>query len=33
VFLTLSGDHRAVDGMHLARFLAAFQQQLDQLSI
>lgn len=32
VFLTLSGDHRAVDGMHLARYMAAFQEQLDQFS-
>jgi pyruvate dehydrogenase E2 component (dihydrolipoamide acetyltransferase) len=29
VYITLSGDHRAVDGMHLARFMAAFQEQLD----
>lgn len=29
VFLTISGDHRVVDGMHLARFLQAFQQELD----
>ncbi len=29
VHLTLSGDHRAVDGMHLARFMAAFQTELD----
>lgn len=27
--LTLSGDHRAVDGMDLARFMAAFQEALD----
>lgn len=32
VKLTLSGDHRAVDGMHLARFLAAFQEALDKFS-
>ena len=31
VCLTLSGDHRFVDGMALARFLQAFQAQLDQL--
>ncbi len=30
VFLTLSGDHRAVDGMHLGRFMAAFQEALDR---
>lgn len=29
VHLTLSGDHRAVDGMHLARFLAEWQNELD----
>jgi pyruvate dehydrogenase E2 component (dihydrolipoamide acetyltransferase) len=32
VYLTLSGDHRAVDGMHLARFLAVFQEQLTAFS-
>lgn len=32
VKLTLSGDHRAVDGMHLARFLQAFQDELDKFS-
>lgn len=32
VYLTLSGDHRAVDGMHLARFLAIFQEQLTAFS-
>lgn len=32
VFLTLSGDHRVVDGMVLARFMAAFQAELDKLS-
>jgi len=32
VYLTLSGDHRAVDGMHLARFMATFQDQLDTMS-
>lgn len=31
VWVTLSGDHRFVDGMALAQFLAAFQAQLDQL--
>jgi len=30
VYLTLSGDHRAVDGMHLARYMAAFQEALDK---
>jgi hypothetical protein len=29
VNLTLSGDHRVVDGMDLARFLEAFQHELD----
>jgi pyruvate dehydrogenase E2 component (dihydrolipoamide acetyltransferase) len=29
VHLTLSGDHRVVDGMHLGRFMAAFQEALD----
>ncbi len=32
VHLTLSGDHRAVDGMHLAQFMAAFQAELDHFS-
>jgi pyruvate dehydrogenase E2 component (dihydrolipoamide acetyltransferase) len=32
VHLTLSGDHRAVDGMHLGQFLAAFQVELDNFS-
>jgi len=32
VYLTLSGDHRAVDGMNLARYLAAFQEELDQFA-
>ena len=31
VWVTLSGDHRFVDGMALARFLAELQAQLDQL--
>jgi len=30
--LTLSGDHRAVDGMDLARFMAVFQEELDRFS-
>jgi pyruvate dehydrogenase E2 component (dihydrolipoamide acetyltransferase) len=29
VYLTLSGDHRVVDGMHLGRFMAAFGEQLN----
>lgn len=29
VHLTLSGDHRVVDGLHLGRFMAAFQEQLN----
>lgn len=29
VHLTLSGDHRAIDGMDLGNFLAAFQTELD----
>jgi pyruvate dehydrogenase E2 component (dihydrolipoamide acetyltransferase) len=32
VYLTLSGDHRALDGMHLARFMAAFQEELDKFA-
>jgi len=32
VHLTLSGDHRVVDGMHLARFMAAFQEELDRFT-
>lgn len=32
VYLTLSGDHRAVDGMHLARYMAAFQEALDKFA-
>ncbi|GAB4520625.1 MAG: dihydrolipoamide acetyltransferase family protein [Anaerolineae bacterium] len=31
VHLTLSGDHRVVDGMHLAQFLAAFAQELERV--
>jgi len=30
VHLTLSGDHRVVDGMDLARFLETFQDELDR---
>jgi len=29
VHFTLSGDHRVVDGMDLARFMATFQRELD----
>jgi pyruvate dehydrogenase E2 component (dihydrolipoamide acetyltransferase) len=32
VHLTLSGDHRAVDGMVLGQFMAAFQAELDAFS-
>jgi pyruvate dehydrogenase E2 component (dihydrolipoamide acetyltransferase) len=32
VHLTLSGDHRAVDGIHLGQFMAAFQTELDNFS-
>lgn len=32
VHLTLSGDHRAIDGMHLGQFMAAFQAELDYFS-
>ncbi len=32
VNLTLSGDHRAVDGMHLGQFMATFQEKLDLFS-
>jgi pyruvate dehydrogenase E2 component (dihydrolipoamide acetyltransferase) len=32
VYLTLSGDHRAVDGMHLGRYMAAFQEALDKFA-
>ena len=32
VRLTVSGDHRVVDGMVLGRFLAAFQTELEQFS-
>lgn len=30
--LTLSGDHRAVDGMDLARFMTAFGEELDRFA-
>jgi pyruvate dehydrogenase E2 component (dihydrolipoamide acetyltransferase) len=29
-FLTVSGDHRVVDGLHLARFLATFEEELQR---
>jgi pyruvate dehydrogenase E2 component (dihydrolipoamide acetyltransferase) len=32
VHMTLSGDHRAVDGMHLGRFMAAYQAALDHFT-
>jgi pyruvate dehydrogenase E2 component (dihydrolipoamide acetyltransferase) len=32
VHLTMSGDHRAVDGMHLGHFMATFQEKLDRFS-
>jgi pyruvate dehydrogenase E2 component (dihydrolipoamide acetyltransferase) len=32
VHLTLSGDHRVVDGMHLGQFMTAFQTELDNFS-
>lgn len=32
VYLTVSGDHRVVDGMTLAQFLAVFQQELDSFT-
>jgi pyruvate dehydrogenase E2 component (dihydrolipoamide acetyltransferase) len=32
VHLTISGDHRVVDGMHLAQFLAVWQQEVDLLA-
>ncbi len=32
VHLTLSGDHRVVDGMQLGQFMAAFQAELDYFS-
>jgi pyruvate dehydrogenase E2 component (dihydrolipoamide acetyltransferase) len=33
VHLTLSGDHRAVDGIHLARFLAEWQNELENFAL
>lgn len=32
VHLTLSGDHRAVDGMHLGHFMAVFQEKLERFN-
>jgi len=32
VHMTLSGDHRVVDGMHLGRFMAAYQAALDDFT-
>jgi pyruvate/2-oxoglutarate dehydrogenase complex dihydrolipoamide acyltransferase (E2) component len=32
VQLTLTGDHRVVDGVDLARFLDAFQAQVEELA-
>lgn len=32
VHLTLSGDHRVVDGMHLGKFMVAFQEELDSFT-
>lgn len=32
MYATISGDHRAVDGMHLARYLAAFGEELERFS-
>jgi pyruvate dehydrogenase E2 component (dihydrolipoamide acetyltransferase) len=32
VYLTLSGDHRVVDGMHLGQFMATFQEKLDRFN-
>lgn len=32
VHLTVSGDHRVIDGMNLAHFLAVFQQELDSFA-
>ena len=32
VHLTLSGDHRVVDGMHLGQFMAVFQEELTVFS-
>jgi pyruvate dehydrogenase E2 component (dihydrolipoamide acetyltransferase) len=33
VHCTLSGDHRVVDGMDLARFMAAFQREIDRFTL
>ncbi len=33
VHCTLSGDHRVVDGMDLAQFMAAFQREIDRFSL
>jgi pyruvate dehydrogenase E2 component (dihydrolipoamide acetyltransferase) len=33
VHCTLSGDHRVVDGMDLAQFLAAFQREIDRFTL
>ena len=32
VHLTLSGDHRVVDGMHLGQFMTTFQEKLDHFN-
>ncbi|MCA9886977.1 MAG: 2-oxo acid dehydrogenase subunit E2 [Anaerolineae bacterium] len=32
VHITLSGDHRVVDGMHLARFMGAFEDAIQQVA-
>ena len=32
VHLTLSGDHRVVDGLHLGQFMATFQEKLDRFN-
>ncbi|MBI5928830.1 MAG: 2-oxo acid dehydrogenase subunit E2 [Chloroflexi bacterium] len=32
VYLTLSGDHRVVDGMTLGKFMATFQEELERFS-
>jgi pyruvate/2-oxoglutarate dehydrogenase complex dihydrolipoamide acyltransferase (E2) component len=29
----LSGDHRVVDGMDLAHFMAAFQREIDRFAL
>jgi pyruvate/2-oxoglutarate dehydrogenase complex dihydrolipoamide acyltransferase (E2) component len=33
VHCTLSGDHRVVDGMDLAQFMAAFQREIDRFAL